>query len=89
MRFEFDDEAIEELLGGPEIAEDIAARAGRIAERARGLVDVETGRLRDSIGSDLRRDEQGLVAVAGSDVEYALVQELNEPYLRPAIDAGQ
>jgi HK97 gp10 family phage protein len=60
------------------------AIAQKIAEKARGLVPVDTGRLRDSI-----QEKDGNVR---SDVPYAYFVEFGtvnmeaQPFLRPAVD---
>ena len=88
-RVDLDLTAIAALLAGDEVREDIERRVERVKQRAKGLVDVETGQLRDSIDGEVHRDAAGLVGVVGSDLEYALVEEIRDPYLRPAIEAGR
>lgn len=89
VRVELDPVAIAALLVGEEIRDDLERRVKRVERRAKGLVDVETGRLRDSIGSEVRREGLGLVGVVGSDLEYSLVEEIRDPYLRPAVQAAK
>jgi HK97 gp10 family phage protein len=72
------------------IEEIVAKYAGMIEERAKTLVPVVTGSLRDSITTHLN----GLVAeiVAGEGLDYAVIIEYGahnrpaKPYLRPAAE---
>jgi HK97 gp10 family phage protein len=56
---------------------------------------VDTGRLRASITHEIASDVEGLVGRVGTDVEYAPYVEFGtgrmaaQPYLRPALGAGQ
>jgi phage gpG-like protein len=56
---------------------------------------TDTGRLRASITHALGRDERGLYARVGTDVEYGAYLELGtsrmdpRPYLRPALAAAR
>jgi hypothetical protein len=88
-RVDLDHAAIAALMVGDEVRDEVERRVDRGADRARQLVDVETGRLRDSIGSEVRRVGLEIVGVVGSDLEYSLVEEIRDPYLRPAIDAAK
>lgn len=89
-RIELDHAAIARLLAGDEVTDELEDRAEPIERQARRLVAVETGRLRDSIETEVVTDNDGTrVVVVKTDVEYALVQELRAPYLRPALDAGR
>lgn len=59
-----------------DVAKDLAQRAIRVQSKARQLVSgsmvkVRTGRLRSSITWEIRSTSRGLVAVVGSNVEYA------------------
>jgi len=95
--------ALERLLSGPEgpVARDLARRAIRVESQAklnasgRPGPNVRTGRLRSSITWNLGRDEQGVYADVGSNVEYAAYVELGTdrappyPYLRPALSAAR
>lgn len=75
----------ERLLNGRDgpVARDLAAKAAAVAKRAKELCPVSPhgsngnppGHLRSSIDVQMGRDEQGLYADIGSDVEYALVVE--------------
>lgn len=88
-RVDLDHAAIAALLAGDEVHDEVERRVENAADQARQLVEVDTGRLRDSIGSEVRRDGLEIVGVVGSDAEYALVQEVRHPYLRPSIDAAE
>lgn len=89
-RVDLDHVAIAALLAGDEVHDEVERRVERAKRRAKELVAVDTGRLRDSIDSDVRRDEHGdWVGVVGSDLEYSLVEEVRDPYLRPSIDAAK
>ena len=66
-----------------EAAEEIALR---IMADARRNVNVDTGRLRASIDTEVERiTEHTVRAVIGSNVEYSPYLEVTDPYLRPAI----
>jgi HK97 gp10 family phage protein len=88
-----DDRAIAGLFTSPEgpAAKGVLRAAVQVEARAKRLAPVDTGRLRASITHALFRDDQGLLAKVGSDVEYALWQEVGtttmrgRPYLRPAV----
>lgn len=88
--------AIEDLLGSKEgpVGRDLLRRARRVETYAKKLAPVDTDRLRTSIGYSLNRDEKGLFVRIGSEVEYAIYQELGTryqsgtPYLRPALKAA-
>jgi hypothetical protein len=76
-------------------------KAELVATRAKELVNVGTGRLRASIHVVDGVDETGVVCLVGSDVDYAIYQELEpgdpypeggtrerpggKPFLRPAL----
>jgi HK97 gp10 family phage protein len=66
--------------------------AGRIVQgQSKRLVPVDSGRLRNSISMDVKRD----VAIVGTNVEYAPYVEYGtrrqsaQPYLRPALDMNR
>lgn len=81
---------------GP-VAKDLLRRLIKVERAAKRLCPVDTGRLRSSIthDPDLRRDEQGLYGVVGTNVEYAPHVEFGtsrmraQPFLRPALDAAR
>lgn len=65
--------------------EDIGARVQSTAAR---IVNVDTGRLRASIDSEVDRMNRHVIrVVVGSNVEYAPFHEMDYPYLRPAFEA--
>lgn len=90
-------DALRELFESPsgEVAKDLQRRALRVEGAAKRLCPVDTGRLRSSITNELGTDAEGLVAVIGTDVEYAPYVELGtnrmaaQPFLLPALEAGQ
>lgn len=81
---ELDQEITREI---EDIAEQIALR---IVADAKRNAPVDTGRLRASINFDVGRADQYSVRIAvGSNVEYSIYQEVDNPYLRPAIDENR
>lgn len=102
-RLVWDTAAIEHLLRGVDgpVAGDLLRRAIRVEAAAKNFATgnnggprVRTGRLRASISHAIGKDEQGLYADVGSNVEYAGFVELGTrrnrpyPYLRPALPAA-
>lgn len=83
---------LNELLAGKDgpVAKLLLQQAIKVETAAKRLAPVDTGRLRSSITHQLGSDGEGLYAQVGSDVEYAIFQELGtrymdaHPYLRPA-----
>jgi HK97 gp10 family phage protein len=77
-----------------EVAKDLQRRALQVERAAKGLCPVDTGRLRSSINNEIGQDGEGLVAIIGTNVEYAPYVELGtsrmEPqaFLLPALEAG-
>jgi len=76
----------------PERASDVVRKAAfDIEGRAKDAAPVDTGNLRNSIRTEVAAD--GLSAVVGTHVEYAIYQEYGtykmaaHPYMRPAADA--
>lgn len=102
-RLVFDTGALEQLLNsthGP-VAGDLLRRAIRVEAAAKNFATgvgggphVRTGRLRASISHVIGKDEAGVYADIGSNVEYAAWVELGTrrarpyPYLRPALPAA-
>lgn len=90
-------DALRELFEAPsgEVARDLQRRALQVDRAAKQLCPVDTGRLRSSITNELGQDAEGLVAVIGTNVEYAPYIELGtskmaaQPFLLPALAAGQ
>lgn len=93
----FDHAALARLFNSPDgaVAKDLARRAIKVDNAAKQYAPVDTGRLRSSITWTLGVDGRGLYALIGSNVEYALFQELGtrfspaHPYLRPALAAAR
>lgn len=92
-RFEANGRNIDALLAGPDgpVAKELTRRAVQVERDAKQLCPVDTGRLRASIARVLDRDPDGLVAIIGTNVEYAPYVELGtstqqaQPFLRPAL----
>jgi len=90
----FDHAAMLALVQSDEMAKDLERRALKVERQAKHLAPVDTGRLRDSITHELGRDAEGLYELIGSDVSYAIFQELGwrfspgSPFLRPALAAA-
>ena len=76
--------------GGP-VDEMLTKAAVAVELAAKRFAPVDTGRLRASISHTVERDDKGPVAFIGSNVNYAIYQELGTryqpgtPYLRPAL----
>lgn len=90
-------DAVDQLLAsedGP-VGQDLLRRAVRVESAAKRACPVDTGRLRASITHDLERDSKGLVAMVGTNVDYAPHVEFGtfrtrpQPFLRPALRAAQ
>ena len=89
----FNDSALRAILQGPSgpVARDLAKKALFVESAAKQLAPVDLGRLMSSITHEITQDGQGLVAYIGSNVEYAIYQELGtrymaaQPYLIPAL----
>lgn len=71
----------------------VEKKAAQVEKDAKELAPVATGALRDSITSEVDKDE--LTARIGSDLDYALAVELGtarraaKPYLRPALEKAK
>jgi HK97 gp10 family phage protein len=93
----FDQAALEKLFSSPDgpVGKELARRSIRVERAAKRACPVDTGRLRSSIARETGRDERGLVARIGTDVDYAAYVEFGtgrmsaRPYLRPALDAAR
>ena len=69
------------------VAEEIALRI--VADARRG-VNVDTGRLRASIDFETETEGEFKASIrVGSNVEYAIFQEFDNPYIRPAIEENR
>lgn len=77
---------------GP-VAEELRQLTARVERRAKRAAPVDTGRLRSSYTSQVRRGPRGLEGLVGTDVHYAIYQEYGtrhqpgQPHLRPALRA--
>ncbi len=96
VRVRLDASAIRELFDSEDsdVAAELLRRGLKVERAAKRNAPVDTGRLRSSIGTNLGHDSDGLYVEVGSEVEYALYQELGtrrmpaHPYLRPALRAA-
>lgn len=95
VRIVFDQAGLSELFestDGP-AGKWLKKQGIKVQRRAKQNAPVDTGRLRSSIAEELGREGSDLVERIGTDVEYALFQEVGtskmaaQPYLRPALDA--
>lgn len=68
--------AIAALAHSSDVGEAITEATVKVEGEAKNLAPVDTGRLRSSIGHDIRRDGRGVYGVVGTDVEYAPFVEL-------------
>jgi phage gpG-like protein len=86
MRFTIDPAAIELAAREPAGWEDVALERKAVAVElaAKRLVNVDTGNLRASITHELDEDDTGRVAFVGSNVDYALYQELEPGDIFPS-----
>lgn len=94
---EINGDALRELFESPdgEVARDLQRRALQVERAAIRNCPVDTGRLRSSITNEIGQDGEGLLAVIGTNVEYAPYVELGtskmaaQPFLLPALEAAQ
>ena len=62
----------------------------RVQADAQRFVNVDTGRLRSSIESVVEEVARGVyTGKVGSNVDYAIWQEIDTPYIRPAIEENR
>lgn len=91
--FDVDPNFEEELLHSPFARDLVEELADRAAERARQIVPVESGDLRDSIEGDVVLDSRGFTGrVNAFDwkahfVEFGTVRRRARPFIRPAVEA--
>ena len=92
VRVIFDEAAIQRVFQSPigPVGKMLVDKATQIANRAKQLAPVDTGRLRDSISWDLGTINNQIVAHVGTNVEYARYVEFGtrfwsgHPFLIPA-----
>jgi len=76
---------------GP-VAKDILKKIGQIERKAKRFCPVDTGRLRSSITSALGEEDDKIVGVVGTNVEYAphiefgTVNQSAQSFLRRALE---
>lgn len=86
MDVEIDPAMIHEIATAPGGWEDVALERKAVAVEllAKRFVHVDTGRLRASITHEIDEDANGRVAFVGSDVDYAIFQELDPGDIFPS-----
>lgn len=97
------DQNLRALLNGPQggVARDLARRATNVSSQAKRNAsgrpgpNVDTGRLRSSIGWEIREDGDVVAARVGTNVIYGLYLETGQtrngakfPFLVPALRAA-
>lgn len=89
----FNRQEIKRIAASAELRDGLAI-LGQIAEtEAKNLAPVDTGNLRRSITHVVERDRRGWVMRYGTNVRYAIFQEIGtrfhppQPFLRPALEA--
>jgi HK97 gp10 family phage protein len=101
--FHLNEANLEALLTGPDgpVAKQLSRIAIKVEESAKQHAtgrpgpNVRTGRLRSSITHRLDKDQQGLYADVGTDVEYGRYLEEGTsrmrpyPFLRPGLEAAR
>lgn len=79
------------ILTSAEAERYLTGLALQVERAAKRYCAVDTGRLRSSISHGIRRDPGGLLAVVGTNVDYAPYVEFGtrymaaQPFLRPAL----
>lgn len=94
-RIVFDQAGLNELFSSPSgpAGKYLKQQGIKVQRRAKQLAPVDTGRLRASITEELGQEGGDLVERIGTDVDYAIHQEMGTvhmsgtPFLRPALDA--
>jgi hypothetical protein len=83
---DIDPAMIEELALAPGGWEEVALERKAVAVEltAKRLVNVDTGDLRGSITHVLEEDERGRIAFVGSNLNYAIYQELEPGDIFPS-----
>lgn len=91
--FDVDPSFEEELLHSPFVLELVREKAEAAAKRAREIVPVESGDLRDSIQGDVVLESRGFIGrVNAFDwkahfVEFGTSRRRARPFIRPAVEA--
>lgn len=81
-------------IAGFEAALDVRLEAAmkdaveKVEKDAKTDAPVDTGALRASIASAVSEESDLLRGVIGSNMDYAPIQEVTQPYLRPAVEAN-
>lgn len=83
INFITDADAIRQLLESNPVAAHLAQVGLGVETTAKRLCPVDTGRLRSSINSQVGTDDQGLLAVVGTDVDYAPHVEFGTSKMAP------
>jgi len=88
-RVTVDLKAIQDLARSPEVKQALLKAAEAAASRARELVPVDTGELRDSIYAEETEEGArfGATADHAAHVEFGTWKMAAQPFLRPAVDA--
>ena len=90
---ELDERAIAAISSSEGMLEYMTGVALAVEAEAKRLAPVDTGNLRRSIIGEVVTTKAGHTAVVGSNVRYAIYQELGtryhpaSPFLRPALGA--
>ena len=92
FQVKIDQKAVREISGGEDVTKALEI-IGQLGEgEAKRLAPVDTGNLRRSLTHELGRSGLNQYVRIGSNVEYAVFQELGtryhpaQPYLRPAAE---
>lgn len=93
FRLILDQGGLNKLLESPQgpVGKHLARSAVKVDRSAKNLCPVDTGRLRASINWRLANDSRGLLAIIGTNVDYAPHVEFGTRYqraqafLRPAL----
>ncbi len=86
-----DRKAIQELAGSNDMKKAMAFIGGAAENESKRLAPVDTGNLRRSITHEVERDNLGWFTRYGTNVRYALFQEVGtihhpaHPFLRPVL----
>ena len=70
VSFKLNDRELSAILGSAGVERDMAQRCVRVANKAKRLCRVDTGRARASIDWEIRKEADGYTGRIGSNVEY-------------------